>query len=68
MYKMELLFLELKNSVIEYNGLEEKVLTMIDEFNLIDKIIISSFNHMSLVKIRKLEKQEIKKDGDRCWC
>ena len=37
---------------------------MIDEFNLRDRVIISSFNHMSLVKIRKLEKQEIKKNGN----
>lgn len=59
---LKVLNLELKNSVIEYKGLEEKVLTMIDEFNLRDRVIISSFNHMSLVKIRKLEKQEIKKD------
>ena len=61
---LKILNLELKNSVIEYNGLEEKVLTMIDEFDLRDRVIISSFNHMSLVKIRKLEKQEIKKNGN----
>jgi len=61
---LKVLNLELKNSVIEYKGLEEKVLTIIDEFNLRDRVIISSFNHMSLVKIRKLEKQEIKKFGN----
>ena len=59
---LKVLNLELKNSVIEYNGLEEKVLTMIDEFNLRDRVIISSFNHMSLVKIRKLEDQRIKEN------
>lgn len=57
---LKVLNLELKNSVIEYKGLEEKVLNMIDEFNLKDRVIISSFNHMSLVKIRKLEDQRIK--------
>ena len=62
---LKVLNLELKNSVIEYKGLEEKVLTLIDEFNLRDRVIISSFNHMSLVKIRKLEKQEIKKIGNK---
>jgi glycerophosphoryl diester phosphodiesterase len=57
---LKVLNLELKNSVIEYKGLEEKVLTMIDEFNLRDRIIISSFNHMSLVEIRKIEGQKNK--------
>jgi len=57
---LKVLNLELKNSIIEYNGLEEKVLTMIDEFNLRDRVIISSFNHMSLVRIRKLEEQNNK--------
>ena len=57
---LKVLNLELKNSVIEYKGLEEKVLTMIDEFNLRDRVIISSFNHMSLVKIRKLEEENNK--------
>ena len=61
---LKVLNLELKNSVIEYKGLEEKVLTMIDEFNLRDRVIISSFNHTSLVEIRKLEKQGVKKDGN----
>ena len=57
---LKVLNLELKNSVIEYKGLEEKVLTMIDQFNLRDRVIISSFNHMSLLKIRKLEDQRNK--------
>lgn len=50
---LKLLNLELKNNVIEYNGLEKKVLDMINEFNLENRVIISSFNHTSLVKIRK---------------
>ena len=37
---------------------------MIDEFNLRDRVIISSFNHMSLVEIRKLEKQKNKRTGN----
>lgn len=57
---LKVLNLELKNSVIEYEGLEEKVLAMVDEFNLKDRVIISSFNHLSLVKIRNLEELKIK--------
>lgn len=52
---LKVLNLELKNSVIEYNGLEKKVLDMIDEFNLRDRIIISSFNHSSLLKVKELQ-------------
>ena len=55
--KMEVLNLELKNSILEYDGIEEKVLDLIDEFNLKDRIIISTFNHLSLIKIREIEKQ-----------
>ena len=57
---LKVLNLELKNSVIKYESLEEKVLTMVDEFNLRDRVIISSFNHLSLIKIRNLEKLKIK--------
>lgn len=53
---LKVLNLELKNSIIPYEGLEEKVLTMIYEYNLNDRVIISSFNHMSLVKIRELDR------------
>lgn len=60
---LKVLNLELKNSVVEYNGLEEKVLNIIDEFNLRDRVVISSFNHMSLIKIREIEKQIRKLKG-----
>jgi len=60
--ELQILNLELKNSIIEYDGLEEKVLNIIDEFNLRDRIIISSFNHLSLKKIREIEKQRNKSD------
>lgn len=55
---LKVLNLELKNSIFEYDGLEEKVLAMIDEYGLRDRIIISTFNHMSLVKIREIEKKQ----------
>ena len=58
--ELKVLNLELKNSVIEYNGLEEKVLNIIDQFNLRDRVVISSFNHMSLTKIREIEKKRSK--------
>jgi glycerophosphoryl diester phosphodiesterase len=54
---VKILNLELKNSIVQYEGLEEKVLEMIYKYDLKEKIIISSFNHLSLVKIRKLDNE-----------
>lgn len=54
---LKVLNLELKNSIFPYEGLEEKALNMINQYNLNEKIIISSFNHLSLVKVRKLDKE-----------
>lgn len=53
---MKVLNLELKNSIIDYEGLEQKVLCLIEKYNVKDRIIISSFNHMSLLRFRKLDK------------
>lgn len=52
---IKVLNLELKNSIIEYKGLEEKVLSLIEKYKIKSKVIISSFNHMSLIKIRNIE-------------
>jgi len=46
--------IELKNTVVAYPGIEEKVLAMIDERDWEHRIVISSFNHMSLTRIRGL--------------
>ncbi|MET1138818.1 glycerophosphodiester phosphodiesterase family protein, partial [Bacillus subtilis] len=43
-----LLNVELKNSIIRYEGMEEKVMSMIEAYDLQDRIILSSFNHESL--------------------
>ncbi len=54
---LKILNLELKNSIFPYEGLEEKVLEMIYEYDIQERIIISSFNHLSLVKMRELDKE-----------
>ena len=46
--------LELKNSVIFYEELEEKALRLAEEKGLADRIIYSSFNHYSMRKIQRL--------------
>ncbi|EHJ01295.1 glycerophosphoryl diester phosphodiesterase [Clostridium sp. DL-VIII] len=54
---LKILNLELKNSIFPYDGLEEKVLEMIYEYDIQERIIISTFNHLSLVKVRELDKE-----------
>lgn len=46
--------IELKNSVMDYIGLEEKIFELSRKYGYDERIIISSFNHYSLVKCRKL--------------
>lgn len=51
---LEIINIELKNQ-LPYPNLEEKVLKLVDEFEIRDKVIISSFNHYSLEKIKKIQ-------------
>lgn len=51
--------IELKTGVNPYPGIEEKTLAMIDEYDLRDKIIISSFNHYSVMRFKALAPEMI---------
>lgn len=46
--------IELKTGIYEYPGIEEAVLEMIEEYGLRDRIIISSFNYFSVLRMKKL--------------
>ena len=46
--------IELKNSVIWYEGMEKKVIEMVRAFHLEDRVIFSSFNHESIVLCKRL--------------
>lgn len=46
--------IELKTGVFEYIGIEEKVWDMIQEYKLEEKVIISSFNHFSILRMKKI--------------
>ncbi len=52
---MRVINIELKNNQVSYNGIERRVLDLVKEFNLLEQVIFSSFNHYSLNKINKLE-------------
>lgn len=41
--------IELKNGLIPYEGMEDKVIQLVQKHGLMDRIIISSFNHYSIV-------------------
>ncbi|MFW6016656.1 MAG: glycerophosphodiester phosphodiesterase [bacterium] len=53
---LKIINIELKNNKIYYDSLEEKVLKLIEEFDIKDKVIISSFNHYSINKLRSIDK------------
>lgn len=56
--KMEnglLLNVELKNSIVPYNGMEEKIVSLVEQYEFQGQVIYSSFYTKSLAKIHKLD-------------
>ncbi len=51
--------IELKTNVFEYDGLVEKVLALVEERGLTDKIIYSSFNHQTIATLMKLKPEAL---------
>ena len=47
--------IELKNSIVDYPDIEKKVYDLIREFDVAERVIISSFNHNSLVRIKEID-------------
>ncbi len=47
--------LELKNSVIDYENIEKLVIDMVYKYELKEKVIISSFNHYSVLKCKAID-------------
>ncbi len=45
--------IELKNGIVRYPGLEDKVITLVQQYGLEGKVIVSSFNHYSLVDVKQ---------------
>lgn len=40
--------IELKNNIVQYAGLEERLVKEVERFGMADRVILSSFNHYSL--------------------
>jgi len=52
-----LMNIELKNGPIQYPGLEEKTIAQLKEFQMEKLAILSSFNHYSLLEVKKVDPQ-----------
>ncbi|MCL2094142.1 MAG: glycerophosphodiester phosphodiesterase [Treponema sp.] len=46
--------IELKNSQIYYEELEEKCIELLKKYDLVDRALFSSFNHLSLAKCKRI--------------
>ena len=47
---------ELKNSCLDYPGLEQKVIDLAAKEGMLDKIIFSSFSHLSMLRVKAIDK------------
>lgn len=52
--KQTIVNIELKNSILPYAGMEEKVLELVDKYKMAHLIIFSSFNHYSIARLNTL--------------
>lgn len=49
--------IEIKSGVIEYEGIEQKLIDTVYKYNMDKQIIFSSFNHYSMVKCKEISKE-----------
>ncbi len=49
--------IELKNSIYPYEGMEEKIVELVRQYGLQERIVYSSFNALSLEKIHAMDSQ-----------
>lgn len=50
-----LLNIEIKNGPVFYPGIEKRVTKLVRKYEMLDRVIISSFNHYSLVELKKID-------------
>ena len=49
--------IELKNSIIDYDGIEERVLQMVERYSRKKDCVFSSFNHFSIQRLKALDSE-----------
>ena len=47
--------IELKTGVLEYPGIEKAVIDMVKEYGLEDRVILSSFNHYTILRCKSID-------------
>ncbi|MDR1571743.1 MAG: glycerophosphodiester phosphodiesterase, partial [Clostridiales Family XIII bacterium] len=47
--------IELKTGIVFYDGIEESVLRQVEGLDLLDRVVFSSFNHVSAARVKRLE-------------
>lgn len=50
-----ILNIEIKNNIINYPGIEEKVVKLIKKYKIEKRVIVSSFNHNTIYKIKDID-------------
>lgn len=54
--KKDFLFnIELKNNIFAYEGMEERIISLVKEMGLLDRILFSSFYHKSMLRLREMD-------------
>ncbi len=54
-----LLNIEIKNNIYEYKGIIERVVHLIDEYQCLNQVIVSSFNHYTIRQVKLLNEEII---------
>lgn len=49
-----LMNIEIKTDKLPYEGIEQKIVDLIRQYRLENRVILSSFNHQSIEKVKKL--------------
>ncbi len=49
-----LLNIEIKNNILQYSGIEKAILNKVLNYNVLDKVVFSSFNHESILKVKNM--------------
>lgn len=53
--KVPSLDIEIKNGPLHYPDIEEKVISIVKKYDILDKVIICSFDHFALRKVKEIE-------------
>lgn len=48
---------EIKTGIVFYEGIEKKLIDLINTYNMKDNVIISSFNHYALIECKKIDSE-----------